>query len=320
MRGARRLALLIALWVGVGVVVGVPARAADLQRCRFMIGTLAASPGLSDVPAAQTITAHGRLTGCSAGGGSGTFGATIATSQATCASLSTALQPTNATFAWADGETSVASLTFPPLPGSPNKLAIHGTVVSGAGRGARVDTGLHLSVDVTTLGRSPAHHKQVRADLRRVQRQLLDNKGSGCAVTSPVASIDVSNDQGFEFNAISAAPVTNGGARTIATPSVRHAAVASATTVRSTSTTVPLTLPSFGPARTVQPVPRAGTKRSVAGITFNGSGPGSSVSFTDPVSLLAIGMVGGSVCGLVLLFVKRSTLMARRTSVQRFRS
>jgi hypothetical protein len=316
-RVGRRLAVLVALWVGVGGVVGVPARAADLQRCRFMIGTLAVSPGLTDLPAVQTITAHGRLTGCTAAGGSGTFGAVIATSRATCASLSTVLEPTNATFGWADGETSVAALTFPPLVGSPNKLAIKGTVISGAGRGTKVAAGLHLSVDVSSVGRVPAHHQHVRADIRRV-RQLLDNKGSGCAATTPVGKIDVANDRGFEFNASPAEPVTNSAGRTLATRS-RHAAVASATRVPSTPTTVRHPRPAFGPSRTVQPVPRARTKRSAAGINVNGSRGSSSVSFTDPVSLLAVGMVGGSVCGFVLLFVKRSTLMTRRMAVRRFR-
>lgn len=317
--GARRLAVLVALWVGVGGVVGVPARAADLQRCRFMIGTLAVSPGLTDVPAVQTITMHGRLTGCSTAGGSGTFGATIATSHATCASLSSVLEPTNATFGWADGETSVASLTFPPLVGSPNKMAIHGTVVSGAGRGTRVDAGLHLTVAVSSVGRSPAHRQHVRAEVRRVH-QLLANKGSGCAAPSPVATIDVSNDRGFEFNATVPESVTSRAGRTRATGSLAQTTVPSATTVRSTTTTVRHTNPLFGPSRVVQPVPGTRTRRSAAAINLKGPGGSSSVSFTDPVSLLAVGMVGGSVCGLVLLFVKRSTLMARRTSVRRFRS
>jgi len=309
---------LVALWVGVGGVVGIPARAADVQRCRFMIGTLAVSPGLTDVPAVQTITAHGRLTGCSTAGGSGTFGATIATSEATCASLSSVLEPTKATFGWADGETSVASLTFPRLLDSPNKLAISGTVISGAGRGTEVDAGLHLSVGVASIPRSPAHHQRVRPDIRRV-RQLLAIKGSGCAAPSPVATIDVANDQGFEFNATPAESVTSGAGRTSATRSA-HATVASATTVRSTPTTVRRSNPSLRPPRAVQPGSRARTKHAAAGITLNGSGGNRSVSFTDPVSLLAVGMVGGSVVGLVLLFVKRSTLMARRTAVRRFRS
>jgi hypothetical protein len=312
---------LVALWVGVGVAVGVPARAGDLQRCRFVIGTLAVSPGLTDAPAAQTITAHGRVTGCTTGGGSGTFAATIATSQATCANLTRALVPTSATFGWADGETSVVSLTFPPLADSPNKLAIHGTVVSGAGRGANVDTGLHLTVAVTSIRRSPdRRHQHVRPAIRRVQRQPLDSKTSGCTATNPIATIDVANDQGFEFDAIPPPSVTLPTGHVRTTRSLRPATVTTATTIRSTPTTVPKANASLRAPRTVRPTLRARTKRSAAAINFNGSGGSGSFSFSDPVSLLAVGMVGGSVCGLALLFVKRSTLMARRSGARRLRA
>jgi hypothetical protein len=153
-----------------------------------------------------------------------------------------------------------------------------------------------------------------------VQRQPLDSKTSGCTATNPTATIDVANDQGFEFDAISRPTLTIPAGRVGTTPSLRHTIGATATTVRSTPTTVPKKNAGVRPARTVRPTLRARTKRSAAAVNFNGTGGSGSVAFSDPVSLLAVGMVGGSVFGLALLFVKRSTLMARRGGARRLRT
>lgn len=315
--GARRLVLLVALWAAVGIAVAVPARAGGLQRCRFVTGTLAVTPGLTDVPAAQTITVHGRLSGCSTAGGSGTFAATITMSHATCSSLSVALPPTRATFGWADGQRSLVSLTFPPLPYSPNKLALAGTVIFGAGQGANVDTGFHLTVTAASAHGSTANgHQGAPNAIRNVRHQLLDNRASGCTSTTPVDTIHVANDEGFEFNATRPAAVTTAaGGRIANAHSTRLRSTT--TTARSTTTTVPRSTATYLPTRTGQHAPTVRAAPSVAARATNNSGGNGSVSFFDPVSLLAVGMIGGSVVGFVLLLVKHSTLTTRRTVVRR---
>ena len=317
--GARRLVLLVALWAAAGIVVAVPAHAGDLQRCRFVTGTLAVTPGLTDVPAAQTITAHGRLAGCSTAGGSGTFAATITMPHATCSSLSVALPPTRATFGWADGQRSLVSLTFPPLPDSPNKLALAGTVIFGAGQGANVDTGFHLTVTAASTRASTADgHQGARNAIRNVRHQLLDNKTGGCTSTSPVDTIHVANDEGFEFNATRPASVTTAaGGRLANAQSTRPRATTTAARSTTTTTTVPHSTATFRPTRTGQLAPTARSEPSAASRATNTSGGNGSVSFFDPVSLLAVGMIGGSVVGFVLLLVKHSTLTTRRTVVRR---
>src|SRR5471030_2199975 len=108
MRGTRRLLVLVALWVGVGSAVALPAPADQVQQCAQVAGRFVLSPGLTDVPTIQSITAHGRMSGCSSGGGSATFAATIAAAPVTCATFATGLLPADVAFGWADHQSTIA--------------------------------------------------------------------------------------------------------------------------------------------------------------------------------------------------------------------
>ena len=166
--GVRRLLFLTAVLSAATGFVALPALPAHasvgLQNCQLVKGRFAASPGLSDVPTDQTITLATRVTGCSRAGGSAILAASIAAPRATCASLTTSLLPTTATFAWANGRISTVSFAFSSVPGASNRVAMSGRVLSGAGIGDRVDGGLHLERDVHADRPSPTRSRPSRSD------------------------------------------------------------------------------------------------------------------------------------------------------------
>ena len=194
MRGVRRVVAIAALWSLAGAgMAALPARAAGMQHCQAIKGSIVASPGLTDVPADQAITLLVRVTGCSRTGGAALLAASTGAAQATCSSLTTSLLPATATFAWANGKTSTVSLSFVSVPGSPNRLALDGRVLAGAGAGDRIQSGLHLSATFTRILKNSAqHHKRVETSRRKEQAPLT---GGDCTAAEPTRL-----DQGLELS------------------------------------------------------------------------------------------------------------------------
>ena len=88
------------------------------------------TPGLLQTPADdQDATATGRLYGCNKSGGSARFSATLTMTAATCGSFS--MQGTG-TFAWANGQSSTATLVFQQQDFAPQKYLVGGVITNGA--------------------------------------------------------------------------------------------------------------------------------------------------------------------------------------------
>ena len=306
-RRVRRALLVVAAWSAVGATMAAhPAHAAGLQHCQAIKGTIAASPGLTDVPSDQAITLLVRVTGCSRTGGAALLAASTGASQATCAGLTTAMLPATATFAWANGMTSTVSLAFASVPGAPNRLALDGRVVAGAGLGDRIQGGLHLSA---TFTRSPKnatpHHKKVETSRRKEEAPLT---GGNCTAANPLASIKVSSYQSLRFSATDASSAATSTTTTTRAP----ASAQSTTTVSSTSTTLPRRQAArLFFRRPPPPAPRAAAPKVV--VVGDASRADSGI---DPESVLGAVCIGAAVCLLILLLMPSRRIKRRRGSAR----
>src|SRR5439155_26304154 len=79
-------------------------------RCGRFKGVMDVSPGLSDTPANQTISAHGRVDRCHGAGGGGKFSATLRLTGATCGARHFEGAQGEAQFAWADGRRPIVDV------------------------------------------------------------------------------------------------------------------------------------------------------------------------------------------------------------------
>jgi hypothetical protein len=319
MRGVRLLLCLTAAWAGAALFVALPAHATELQQCGVVAGRLVMSPGLTNVPTAQTITAHGRLTNCSSGGGSATFAATISTTAVTCTNLATGLLPADVAFGWHDGESSIAALSFTSPAGSPSKEMVTGTVISGAALGTRVAGGLRLSASLppAPAGSVLGHAQKSHA---KVVRVVPLDQASHCSPSRPVTTVVVSNFQGFVLQArqvhVAATrashPIgqaTTGAAAHPAAHPAAHAAAPTTTSVATTATTTTTVVPAAKPRHLVRP--RAPARKvkprrvAVAGAGLGLPPPGNPSAF-NAESLLGAGVAVGTLIGCGLLFYRRS--------------
>src|SRR5690349_7499002 len=89
-----RLLLVLALalpvtWVVANGVAGGAAGGSGslVLKCMHWQDAMHISPGVSNSPSAQTVSAHGKLFGCNKVGGGGIFTATLSMANATCSSL-----------------------------------------------------------------------------------------------------------------------------------------------------------------------------------------------------------------------------------------
>jgi hypothetical protein len=309
MRGVRLLLCLTAAWAGAALFVA-PAHATELQQCGVVAGRLVMSPGLTNVPTAQTITAHGRLTNCSSGGGSATFAATISTAAVTCTNLATGLLPADVAFGWRDGESSIAVLTFTSPAGSPSKEMVTGTVISGAALGTRVAGGLRLSATLppAAAGSVLGHAQKARAKPVRV---VPLDQATGCSPSHPVTTVVVSNFQGFVLQARQVHVAAARASHPIGQVSTGTAAqsAATTTTVATSTTTTTTAVSAAKPRHFVRrrtPARRANPRRvPVAGAGL-GLPPPSTPSSFNAESLLGAGVAVGTLIGCGLLFYRRS--------------
>jgi len=291
---ARRLGVLIAVWSVLAAVGALAAHASDVEGCHALQGTFRVSPGLTDVPTVQTVTLAARLSGCPFAGGSGIVGATTLTSPVSCATLTSLLSPTTADFAWADGTFSTASLTFVPVPGSPNLLQVDGTLASGTERGDRIGDLLHLRARFARIVRQ-AFHRQRVPQIRQPERQPLSSGAGGCASTAPVATIDVASSQSVALTGPELRLVTpaaklatstrrNGGAHTTTSAKTAGSAFNAARTAARTAVL-------SGTSRRPRNQPRSGNT-----VAVGGAGATSRNGSLDPATVLFATFLGSSAC------------------------
>ena len=133
-----------------------PAHAAGpgplVLKCGRFRGVMDVSPGFSDVPANQTISAQGRVDRCHGAGGGGTFRASLSLTGATCGARRFEGAPGEAQFVWADGRSSTSSLTLVPSAVNPSKAEVYGTITSGAFVGTALRSGMRMTDSFTGSG------------------------------------------------------------------------------------------------------------------------------------------------------------------------
>ena len=171
MAAAAALPLSVALWgqsaegsIGSGVGTAV-------MKCGHFKDAMIVIPGLSNSPTDQVVHAHGRVYGCNKAGGGGKFTANMTTSGATCNNRHFS---GTATFAWANGRSSIVSIMFVPAPGAPRKVEVFGTVTSGYFDGLL----LHSFVRTT---------------------DTFKGSGAGCSPSNLLKRIEFTNSQSLQL-------------------------------------------------------------------------------------------------------------------------
>jgi hypothetical protein len=129
------------------------------------------TPGVGNTPANQSVTARGKLFGCTKAGGGAQYSATMQMSQATCGNL--AMNGT-ASFAWVDGSHSTAWLSLHPQAVEPNKVYVSGSMTSGMFQGLVVSAWLRFT-------------------------QVYTGTGAHCSPTNLLKHIDFTNSQSFQL-------------------------------------------------------------------------------------------------------------------------
>ena len=142
------LPLSVALWnqaaqANVGSTRGL------VLNCSNSKGAMTLTPGLSDTPTNQTVSAHGRVYGCNKMGGYAKFTATLQMTLATCTHRHF---EGSAQFAWADGRMSTASLTLSSTPVTPHKVDVNGAITSGVFVGSTLRTWIRMTDTFTGSG------------------------------------------------------------------------------------------------------------------------------------------------------------------------
>ena len=251
------------------------------------------------------------MTGCSRSGGSGLIGATTGALQATCATLTSVLLPTTATFAWANGRSSTVDLTFRSSPGSPNRLVMEGKVVAGARTGDRVDGGLHVSAKFTrTLRNAAKNHKRVN-ESRQVALGPLNGESGDCTVAKPIGTIKIASYQSLKFT------MTEPPTTTTTRPPPPPLPVIVPSTQATTTTALPAKL---APARTLRPRVKkaAPPRRSMIRVEPVAANDPSDTGL-DPASVLGVICIGAAAALLVLLVMPSRRTRRRRATARALR-
>jgi len=145
-----RVATAVALLLAVGIVAG-PSGAAVGTSCKTSIGQATIAPGLSSVPAVQTIAATTTLSGCTGGGVTAGTGKTILKVGATdCTGLAkgASKEALTGTVMWNTRKTS--TFTGTALSGTGAKVlqaTISGRVTAGLFKGSKVSTTIVYAVN-----------------------------------------------------------------------------------------------------------------------------------------------------------------------------
>jgi hypothetical protein len=183
--GRLLLALAIALPVSWVVAVGVAAGDASggplVVKCMHWQDAMRISPGVSNSPSSQSVSAHGKLFACNKAGGGAVFNATLSMSNATCSNIA---MSGSAQFDWVNGSHSSAFLVFQSQALEPRKVVISGTVTSGNYQGLIV-----------------------RAELRFTQ--VFSGSGPNCSPGNLLQKIDFTNTQSFKLLTPNTQPTTS---------------------------------------------------------------------------------------------------------------
>src|SRR5262245_16210934 len=148
MRVIGRLLLVLAIalpvtWlVAIGVASGDSGAGPAVLKCMHWDDDMRLSPGATQNPSNQQVSAHGKLFGCNKAGGGAIFNGTLSMTNATCSNLS---MSGSATFDWTNGSHSSAFLNFQQQALEPNKVFIGGTITSGAFQGLVVRAWLRFT-------------------------------------------------------------------------------------------------------------------------------------------------------------------------------
>jgi hypothetical protein len=191
--GRLLLALAIALPITWAVAVGVAAGDSGgplVVKCHHWQDAMRISPGVSNNPTSQSVSAHGKLFGCNKAGGGAVFNATLAMSNATCSNVS---MSGSAQFDWVNGSHSSAFLTFQQQALEPRKVIITGSVTSGAYQGL-----------------------VVRSELRFTQ--VFSGSGANCSPGNLLQKIDFTNTRSFQLLTPNTQPTTSNPGTTTPNP------------------------------------------------------------------------------------------------------
>jgi hypothetical protein len=148
-----RVAIVAGLAIGMSAAVVAPGGAATpVQKCSKLSGSATFSPGLGPLPANNTVSAKGTLSGCTpnkATGGAGVLTATIKVPGGSCVKLATGNQKLTGTGSakWKNHKTSKYSLNFTTGTGKNITVAtVTGTVTSGLFAGKKVSGQISFTV------------------------------------------------------------------------------------------------------------------------------------------------------------------------------
>jgi len=143
--GRLLLALAIVLPVSWAVAVSVAAGAGSgalVVKCHGWDDAMQLSPGVSNSPLSQSVSAHGKLFACNKAGGGAVFNANLSMSNATCSNLS---MSGSAQLDWVNGSHSSLFLSYQPQALEPRHVVVTGTVTAGNFQGLRVESELRFT-------------------------------------------------------------------------------------------------------------------------------------------------------------------------------
>jgi hypothetical protein len=177
MRVIGRLLLVLAIalpitWVvAVGVASGDAGGGPAVMKCMHWQDDMRISPGVTNNPSGQSVSAHGKLFGCNKAGGGAVFNAQLQMSNATCSNVA---MSGSAQFDWVNGSHSSAFLDFQPQALEPRKVFITGTITSGAFQGLIVRAWLRFTL-------------------------VFEGSGGNCSPNNPLRKIEFTNSQSFQL-------------------------------------------------------------------------------------------------------------------------
>jgi hypothetical protein len=273
MRTLGRIFLLIALILPVWAVSAHGDIIFDVvQKCGHFEDDVVFTPGLTNTPTDQTISAHGRIYQCNKAGGSGTFNASFTLKGATCDTLANLDMSGPAVMAWVNGKVSgVSALRLQIQAVTPNKAAVTGRVDAG-------DLFVGLLVE-----------SQVRLT------KVFKGTGAPCSPTNPMRKLDFTNSRSLRIG--TGAPTTTTlpprPTTTITFPPFPSTTAPTVTTGGNTTTTkpaviiVPVTQGGGGGTTTTGPT------TGVGGLAVTGGGTGALIGIELALLGAALWCLGG---------------------------
>jgi hypothetical protein len=178
---ARWTGLVSAALLGLGLVpfAAPDAHAASIrqviQACDTFKGQMIPSPEFTNALSPHTLRSSGRMSGCNRAGGGGTFSMQWSIPNSNCATLSGYRSSGSATFNWANGRVSKASINVQVLRSAPSKVAITGRVSGG-------DYWRDLLVD---------------AEIRSTP--VFTGTGPQCSRSNPLRKLEFTNSRSLRF-------------------------------------------------------------------------------------------------------------------------